>query len=153
MIGLEVYMFNGPVSFIAICILLGMGIVGAFAMSRLSREAKGYQKSWKTMHSFIKRKKIPQNHGLDMNELLQYSIVIDTVNGLKKILKNYGPKGEDTFIWFGGSGDGSMNMDTFSSSISSMVDTGAAMSAGFAGDGGAGAGGGGAGGGGGGGAG
>ena len=152
MIGLEVYMFNGPVSFIAICILLGMGIVGAFAMSRLSREAKGYQKSWKTMHSFIKRKKIPQNHDLDMNKLLQYSIVIDAVNGLKKILKNYGPKGEDTFIWFGGSGDGSMNMDTFSSSISSMVDTGAAMSAGFAGDGGAGGGGGGAGGGGGGGA-
>ena len=92
MIGLEVYMFNGPVSFIAICILLGMGIVGAFAISRLSREAKGYQKSWKTMHSFIKRKKIPQNHHLDMNQLLQYSIVIDAVNGLKKILKNYRPK-------------------------------------------------------------
>ena len=34
-----------------------------------------------------------------------------------------------------------MNMDTFSSSISSKVDTGAAMSAGFAGDGGAGGGG------------
>jgi hypothetical protein len=152
MIGLEVYMFNGPVSFIAICILLGMGIVGAFAMSRLSIEAKGYQKSWKRMHSFIKRKKIPQNHELDMNELLQYSIVIDTVGSLKKILKNYGPKGEDTFLWYAGSGDGSMNMDTFSSSISSMVDTGAAMSAGFVGDGGAGGGGGGAGGGGGGGA-
>ena len=82
-----------------------------------------------------------QNHHLDINELLQYSIVIDAVNGLKKTLKNYEPKGEDTFIWFGGSGDGSMNMDTFSSSISSMVDTGAAMSAGFAGDGGAGGGG------------
>ncbi|MDG2266136.1 MAG: DUF2207 domain-containing protein, partial [Candidatus Marinimicrobia bacterium] len=148
MIGLEVYMFNGPVSFIAICILLGMGIIGAFAMSRLSREAKEYQKSWKTMHSFIKRKKIPQNHDLDMNELLQYSIVIDAVKGLKNILKNYIPKGEDTFIWFGGSGDGSINMDTFSSSISSMVDTGAAMSAGFAGDGGAGGGAGGGGGGG-----
>ena len=152
MIGLEVNMFNGAVSFIAICILLAMGIIGGFAISRLSREAKGYQKNWKKMHSFIKRKKLPQNHHLDMNELLQYSIVIDAVNGLKKTLKNYEPKGEDTFIWFGGSGDGSMNMDTFSSSISSMVDTGAAMSAGFAGDGGAGGGGGGAGGGGGGGA-
>ena len=153
MIGLEVYMFNGPVSFIAICILLGMGIVGAFAMSRLSIEAKRYQKSWKTMHSFIKRKKLPQNHHLDMNELLQYSIVIDTVSGLKKILKNYKSDDSDSFIWyFGGSDDGSMNMDNFSSSISSMVDTGTAMSAGFAGDGGAGSGGSGAGGGGGGGA-
>ena len=142
MIGLEVYMFNGPVSFIAICILLGMGIVGAFAMSRLSIEAKRYQKSWKTMHSFIKRKKLPQNHHLDMNELLQYSIVIDAVSGLKKILKNYKSDHSDSFIWyFGGSDDGSMNMDNFSSSISSMVDTGTAMSAGFAGDGGAGGGG------------
>ena len=141
MIGLEVYLFNGFVSFMAICILLITGTVGAFAISRLSIEARGYQKSWKTMHSFIKRKKIPQNHDLDMNELLQYSIVIDTVSGLRKILKNYGSKGGDAFVWYGGSGDGSMNMDTFSSSISSMVDTGAAMSAGFAADGGAGGGG------------
>ena len=140
MIGLEVYMFNGFYSVMAILILLILGIVGAFAMSRLSIEAKGYQKNWKTMHSFIKRKKIPKNHHLDMNDLLQYSIVIDAVSGLKKILKNYEPKIEDTFIWFVAADGGSMNVDTFSSSITSMIDTGAAMSAGFGGDGGAGGG-------------
>ena len=69
---------------------------------------------------------------------------------IKQLLKSFNYDSGD-FIWFHDGNLSGMNTDSFTSSFTNMIDTGAAISAGFGGDGGAGGGGGGAGGGGGGG--
>ena len=61
---------------------------------------------------------------------------------IKGLLKDFTPIGDDhAFYWYHGVGDGNLDMDSFTSSLAGMIDTGTAVSASFGGDGGAGGGG------------
>ena len=153
MIGVSIYLikYNPAISIISGIILLIIGLVGSFAMIRMSYDCRLLKKKWENFGDIIKYKKNLINYDLDNNLLLQYSVVIDLENDqIKQLLKSFDYDTGD-FIWFHDGNLSGMNTDSFTSSFTNMIDTGAAISAGFGVDGGAGGGGGGAGGGGGGG--
>ena len=155
MILIMIFLFTSNIlaGILSIIFLLLMGLFGSFGVMRLSLEAKSYRHYWRKFSAQLQKEGLPKNHDLDMNEILQYAIVIGCDKKVKGLLKDFTPIGDDhAFYWYHGVGDGNLNMDSFTSSLAGMIDTGTAVSAGFGGDGGAGDGGGGAGGGGGGGA-
>jgi len=153
MISISIYLikYNPALSIISGILLLIIGLVGSFAMIRMSHNCRLLKKKWENFGDKIKYKKNLENCDLDDNLLLQYSVVAGLDNyQIKQLLKSFNYDTGD-FIWFHDTSISSMNTDSFTSSFTNMIDTGAAISAGFGGDGGAGGGGGGAGGGGGGG--
>ena len=155
MILIMIFLFTSNIlaGILSIIFLLLMGLFGSFGVMRLSLEAKSYRHYWRKFSTQLQKEGLPKNHDLDMNEILQYAIVIGCDKKVKGLLKDFTPIGDDhAFYWYHGMGDGNLAMDSFTSSLAGMIDTGTAVSAGFGGDGGAGDGGGGAGGGGGGGA-
>tara|TARA_Y100000034_G_scaffold119513_1_gene161390 strand:+ start:174 stop:1907 length:1734 start_codon:yes stop_codon:yes gene_type:complete len=153
MISISIYLikYNPALSIISGILLLIIGLVGSFAMIRMSHNCRLLKKKWENFGDKIKYKKNLENCDLDDNLLLQYSVVsgLDSYQ-IKQLLKSFNYDTGD-FIWFHDTSISSMNTDSFTSSFTNMIDTGSAISAGFGGDGGAGGGGGGAGGGGGGG--
>ena len=155
MIMIMIFLFTSNIlaGILSIIFLLLMGLFGSFGVMRLSLEAKSCRHYWRKFSTQLQKEGLPKNHDLDMNEILQYAIVIGCDKKVKGLLKDFTPIGDDhAFYWYHGMGDGNLAMDSFTSSLAGMIDTGTAVSAGFGGDGGAGDGGGGAGGGGGGGA-
>ena len=152
MILIMIFLFTSNIlaGILSIIFSLLMGLFGSFGVMRLSLEAKSYRHYWKEFSAQLQKEGLPKNHDLDMNEILQYAIVIGCDKKVKGLLKDFTPIGDDhAFYWYHGVGDGNLDMDSFTSSFAGMIDTGTAISAGFGGDGGGGAGAGGGGGGGG----
>ena len=127
MIGVSIYLiiFNPALSIITGILLLIIGLVGAFGMTRMSYECRLLKKKWENFGEKIKYKKNLQNCNLDNNLLLQYSVAMGLDNyQIKQLLKIFNYDTGD-FIWFY---DGNIN------SFTNMVDTGLAIGAGFGGD-------------------
>jgi len=144
MILVMIFLFTANIlaGILSIIFLLLMGLFGSFGIMRLSVEAKSYRHYWREFSAQLQKEGLPKNHDLDMNEILQYAIVIGCDKKVKGLLKGFTPIGDDhAFYWYHGVGDGNLNMDSFTSSFAGMIDTGTAVSAGFGGDGGAGDGG------------
>jgi len=144
MILVMIFLFtaNTLAGILSIIFLLLMGLFGTFGVMRLSVEAKSYRHYWKEFSAQLQKEGLPKNHNLDMNGILQYAIVIGCDKKVKGLLKDFTPIGDDhAFYWYHGVGDGNLDMDSFTSSLAGMIDTGTAVSAGFGGDGGAGGGG------------
>tara|TARA_B110000196_G_C21121380_1_gene653398 strand:+ start:203 stop:1927 length:1725 start_codon:yes stop_codon:yes gene_type:complete len=144
MILVMIFLFTANIlaGILSIIFLLFMGLFGSFGIMRLSVEAKSYRHYWREFSAQLQKEGLPKNHDLDMNEILQYAIVIGCDKKVKGLLKGFTPIGDDhAFYWYHGVGDGNLNMDSFTSSFAGMIDTGTAVSAGFGGDGGAGDGG------------
>ena len=144
MILVMIFLFTANIlaGILSIIFLLFMGLFGSFGIMRLSVEAKSYHHYWREFSAQLQKEGLPKNHDLDMNEILQYAIVIGCDKKVKGLLKGFTPIGDDhAFYWYHGVGDGNLNMDSFTSSFAGMIDTGTAVSAGFGGDGGAGDGG------------
>ena len=144
MILVMIFLFTANIlaGILSIIFLLFMGLFGCFGIMRLSVEAKSYRHYWREFSAQLQKEGLPKNHDLDMNEILQYAIVIGCDKKVKGLLKGFTPIGDDhAFYWYHGVGDGNLNMDSFTSSFAGMIDTGTAVSAGFGGDGGAGDGG------------
>ena len=145
MILIMIFLFTSNIlaGILSIIFLLLMGLFGSFGVMRLSLEAKSYRHYWRKFSTQLQKEGLPKNHDLDMNEILQYAIVIGCDKKVKGLLKDFTPIGDDhAFYWYHGMGDGNLDMDSFTSSLAGMIDTGTAVSAGFGGDGGAGGGGG-----------
>jgi uncharacterized membrane protein YgcG len=144
MILVMIFLFtaNTLAGILSIIFLLLMGLFGSFGVMRLSVEAKSYRHYWREFSAQLQKEGLPKYHDLDMNEILQYAIVIGCDKKVKGLLKDFTPIGDDhAFYWYHGVGDGNLDMDSFTSSFAGMIDTGTAVSAGFGGDGGAGGGG------------
>ena len=144
MILVMIFLFTANIlaGILSIIFLLLMGLFGSFGIMRLSVEAKSYRHYWREFSAQLQKEGLPKNHDLDMNEILQYAIVIGCDKKVKGLLKGFTPIGDDhAFYWYHGVGDGNLNMDSFTSSFAGKIDTGTAVSAGFGGDGGAGDGG------------
>ena len=144
MILIMIFLFTSNIlaGILSIIFLLLMGLFGSFGVMRLSLEAKSYRHYWRKFSTQLQKEGLPKNHDLDMNEILQYAIVIGCDKKVKGLLKDFTPIGDDhAFYWYHGVGDGNLDMDSFTSSLAGMIDTGTAVSAGFGGDGGAGGGG------------
>ena len=140
-----IVVYNIPASIIATITVCLFGIIGSLSINRMSIECSKIRNKWKGF-SILLDKNSDLYKNLDGNKLIQYAIVLGLgPYEMKNLLKNFDYSSSGDFHWFYGGDYGGSNIDTFSS----MIDTGNALSANFANDGGGADGGGGGGGGGG----
>ena len=129
MISISIYLikYNPAVSIMSGILLLIIGLVGSLAMIRMSYNCRLLKKKWEDFGDKIKYKKNLHNCDLDNNLLLQYSIVMGLDNyQIKQLLKSFNYDSSD-FIWFHDGNLSGMNTDSFTSSFTNMIDTGASI--------------------------